>query len=81
MISFLYYYDFDRTTIGLFKNIFNKSFKKFVIPVIVGLRYIFYPRRCVMFTIDQTIQWELRHWYIIYTVTPTRFCTVIKTTK
>jgi len=24
MISFLQYYDFDRTMVGLFKNIFNK---------------------------------------------------------
>jgi len=28
MISFPYYYDFDRTTVGLFKNIFNKSLQK-----------------------------------------------------
>jgi len=46
MISFLWHYDFDITIVGLYNHVFNKSLqKKFVTPLEVGLRYIFYPHR------------------------------------
>jgi len=33
--------------------------KKYVIPLIVGLRYIFYPRSIEYITIDRANQWDL----------------------
>jgi len=44
------------------------SCKKFVIPLVVGLHYIFYAHRSVMFTVDRANQWESKQWYVIYTV-------------
>jgi len=35
--------------------------KIFVIPLVVGLRYVFYPHRSAMFTTDQANQQELKH--------------------
>ena len=46
IVSLLQYYDFDRTTVALFKNIFNKSLQKNdVIPLVVGPRYLFFAHR------------------------------------
>jgi len=53
----------SRTIVGLYNHVFNKLLQKFVIPLLVGPRYIFYARRSAMFTIDRANQWELKHWF------------------
>ena len=35
--------------------------KKIRHTLVVGPRYIFYPRRSAMFTVDRANQWELKH--------------------
>jgi len=51
MISFLSYFYLDRTIVGLYNHVLiSRCEKKFVIPLLVGLRYIFYAHRSAMFT-------------------------------
>jgi len=54
MVSFLLCMYFDKTIVGLYNRVFNYSLpKKFIIPLVVGLRYVLFVKfRYIFLKVD-----------------------------